>query len=284
MNRQDELDNLIYKIYKFTNQHDRIIIKNIILDTPINNLTKLKSSIKKIENVIFKYFQKLSIKRDEHRQDFITEKIMNFVNKMCPDTINQNMSIVDIGGGNGDVISLINTLVKGNSEQFICVETATEWVESYAHNHDNIVYKFWNNDTIDVVDNSCDIVMCMVSLHHMNDLTIANALKEMKRILKENGILLIKEHDSGNTNDCRLIHWEHHLYHILDCAYENKVVDVEEYMTKLIHNFHSKQFWRRLFEENGFKFVARTNRFLDGPYVENDKKNPTKLYWDAYRK
>ncbi len=282
MSKYDCLDNLIYKIFKFTNGHDRTIIKRIINDTPMNNINKLKYNIEKISSIISKYYQRQSLKRDEHRQDFITEKIINFLNGMRPEIINGNLYIADIGGGNGDVLSLINNSVGGIRENFVCIETETDWVESYSHNHDNILYKFWDNNVIDIPDKSCDVVMCMVSLHHMDENTAINTMKEMKRILKKDGIVLIKEHDSDNLDTHRLIDWEHHLYHILDCAYENKLVNTNEYMNKMVHNFHSKHYWCRMFTENGFKFVTRTNRFLDGAYVENDQKNPSKLYWDIY--
>lgn len=284
MSKYDSLDNLIYKIFKFTNEHDRTSIKRFIADTPANNVNKLKSNLSKISNIILKYCQKQPLKRDEHRQDFITCKILNFLNGMRPEIINNDLCIADIGGGNGDVLSLINNLVSGNRDNFICVETATDWVETYSHNNNNIVYKFWDNNVIDIPDDSCDVVMCMVSLHHMDENTVNNTLKEMKRILKKEGLVLIKEHDSDNLNTHKLIDWEHHLYHILDCAYENKSVNPDEYINKLVHNFHSKHFWCRMFQENEFRFVTRTNRFLDGAYVENDPKNPTKLYWDVYSK
>jgi len=275
MSRYDTLDNLIYKIFKFTNNYDRILIKKIISDTPANNVNKLKSSISKISNIILKYSS--YIKRDEHRQDFITSKLVSFLQNIRPDIVNENLSVADIGGGNGDVISGMNNLLCGKREHFVCVETATDWVETYSHNHDNIIYKFWDNNVIEIPSNSCDVVMCMVSLHHMNETALVNTINEIKRILKKNGVILVKEHDADSANVYKLIDWEHHLYHILDCAYVNKSVNVNEYIHKMVHNFHSKYYWFNVFKD--FQLVARTNRFLDGVYVENDPKNPTNLYW-----
>lgn len=288
MSKYDSLDNLIYKIFKFTNQYDRKIIKKIIIETPLqwmNHVGILKHNITKISKIILKYCQRQSLKRDEQRQDFITRKIINFLNELSPEKVNENLSVADIGGGNGNVLSFMNNLVNGNKDNFICVETATEWVETYSHNHDNIVYKFWDNNVMDILDNSCDIVMCMTSLHHMDENTLNNVMKEIKRILKNDGLVLIKEHDAHDLHEYHLdtlIHWEHHLYHILDCAYENKLVDTNEYINKLIHNFHSNKFWTNMFKQNNLTLVTRSNRFLDGEYIEDDPKNPTKLYWAIY--
>lgn len=284
MCKSNALDYLVYKIFKFVNVYDRMIIKNIIVDTPTNDINKLKMNISKIYNIILKYCKTNNKTRDEHRQDFITNKIINFLNLLSPEAVNKNLSVADIGGGNGNVLSLINNTLGGCKNNFYCIETQSDWIEKYYYSNNNINYIYWNNNTIDIQDESCNIVMCMVSLHHMNEKTINNTLKEIKRILKIGGFILVKEHDCNNLKTQELINWEHYLYHIMDCVYENIIVNPEDYLDKTIHNFNSKEFWCVMFQKNGFKFITRKNRFLDDMYIENDKKNPTNLYWDIYSK
>jgi hypothetical protein len=81
-----------------------------------------------------------------------------------------------------------------------------------------------------------------------------------------------------------LINWEHHLYHILDGAYNKEPIHVEPYFEQTVHNFKSKELWKEIIESNQFHFNRRTNRFLDGNYIENESKNPSNLYWDIYEK
>lgn len=276
--RYDDFDNLIYKIFKFTNAYDRKSIKHIISST---RNVDLATSLSKISNIILKYSS--TLKRDEHRQDFIANKLISYITKANPDLLHKDMMVTDIGGGNGDVISNICEYVKGEPSHFMCVETENEWVESYSHTNTNISYTFWNNKHLDIPDASCDIVLCMVSLHHMTHETIQNALSEIHRILKKDGLLFIKEHNNDSQYTEQIIEWEHHLYHILDCAYNNTAVNPDEYLHKSIHNFQSKTQWNAFLHEAQFDLIDTTNRFLDGP-LQKDAKNPTNLYWCTYQK
>lgn len=281
MSKFDSTDNLIHKIFKFITTTDKHKIKCIIKDTPLSNRKLLSQNINNISETIVRYTKYINLEKDPNRQEFIVDKICNFINSKTQIELNDQTVIVDIGGGNGNVLSGINSKLGGPKENFICVES-TNWVEQYEFNNDNITYKFWNNNQIDIPDNTCDILLCMVSLHHMTTETIMNTFNEIKRILKPSGLLLIKEHDADPTS-IKLIEWEHHLYHILDCAYNKERTNAIEYLEKCVHNFNSKSFWNSvLVSTYGFKMFIRGNRFLDGPYVENDSKNPTKLYWDVY--
>jgi ubiquinone/menaquinone biosynthesis C-methylase UbiE len=117
----------------------------------------------------------------------------------------------------------------------------------------------------------------------MNNKTINNLIKESYRILKTDGYLIIKEHDSTEDNR-EYIYWEHHLYHILDCGYNNKLININEYMKNCkLYNFKSKEEWEELINKHNFKIINRYNRFLDGEFTK-DNKNPSNLYWDIYKK
>ena len=271
-----KLDILINKIFRFMTTRDQKYVKDII------NMTKsevgLKANLEKISRLVLNYS---NLKRDETRQYFIVSKIMNFLDSQI---VNEQSTIVDIGGGNGNVLSGLKLNLGGAKEQYICVETTSDWVESYEFDKTSCTYVFWDNNSIDVPNESCDLVLCMVSLHHMSDEIISNTLCEIYRILKPTGLLMIKEHDTNNTDANALIHWEHHLYHILDCAYNKEHIQVDSYLQQTIHNFKSKESWKEIIEYREFVFYQRTNRFLEETYIENDIKNPSNLYWDIYTK
>ena len=188
---------------------------------------------------------------------------------------------MDIGGGNGNVLSNINNIICSNKENFICVETQNNWIENYNFNNTNISYIFWDNNNINVPDNSIDIVLCMVSLHHMPDELIQTVLININKKLKPNGLLLIKEHDLTYFSHF-FIEWDHYLYHILDSLY-NKNLNVEEYFNNNIHNFKNKNEWKNIITNYNFTFIDRKNRFLDN-YFKQDIKNLSCLYWDIYKK
>lgn len=277
----DRLDGMIHKIFRpLSRQNKQTIKKNIIQSK--NNIPQTLQSISRLVVDDFTKFKRVS---DENRQDFIVSKILKFIQSNAPEIISEQLRIVDIGGGNGNVLQLINTTLglTEKKDNFICVETKTDWVESYDFNHKNITYMFWNNHSLQIQDNTFDCVLCMVSLHHMTDETIVTTLQEIERILKPGGILLIKEHDA-NQDSMKFIVWEHHLYHIMDDAYQGKIIDVDNYLGHNIANFKSKQEWQKLIEEKGhITWKITTNRFLDGPFTKDDK-NASNLYWDVYTK
>lgn len=272
--KSDLLEKLVQKIYKFMSCNDKNLVKKII----INNKS-LNISMKLIYDILVKYENYL--KRDNNRQDFITSKILTHIQSIQPNLLNEQVKAIDIGGGNGNVLSGINKHLNCDKSQFVCVES-NDWIENYKYDNDNITYLFWDNETLDVLDNSCDIVFCMVSLHHMTDDTISNALTEIHRILKKDGILIIKEHDCNSKLTHSIIVWEHHLYHLLDCVYDKRVFDFDDYWNNSIYNFKSKKDWQTLLESFGFKYKHSKNRFLDGGYLTTDVKNASNLYWDVY--
>lgn len=282
----DKLDILIRKIFKFTSFKDKQKIKKLMIETTSkNNIYE----ISQLASTAYKYNYDMNIFKGENRQDFIIEKIYNYMKELdfmkeIDPLISCQTRIADIGGGNGNILLGLNTKLKGLKENFICVETKTDWVEKYKFDNSSISYVFWDNNTIDIPDNSCHIVICMVSLHHMNDLTLDSVISQINRILVSNGILLIKEHDASDLNSCYLIEWEHYLYHILDCIHNNTDINLESYDANNILNMKSKECWQSLLERNNFNHIQRKNRFLDDEYVENDTKNPTNLYWDVFKK
>ena len=268
----DKLDTLINKICRFMTTKAKKQIKGLI---KTNNYKQISQLI--TDDVVF-----LNIKPDETRQDFITSKILNYLSNS--NVIHENFRIVDIGGGNGNILSgLYKTIKESTKDNFICVETLTDWNESYAFDNNHLTYKFWDNNTIDIEDKSIDVVMCMVSLHHMNNETLTHVFANISRILKKDGLLMIKEHDCRSREVNELILWEHHLYHMLDCAYNHEMIHLESYLTSNIYNFKPKIDWQILLTTHGMKLIDRKNRFLDGLFVQ-DNKNVTELYWDIYTK
>jgi len=283
MNSYDKMDILINKIFRFLPSNDKNRIKHMTKSSYNNDHEKANA----ISNFVTKYVSKYGIKPNENRQEFIIGKLTSYLETNCPELLHDGSSIVDMGGGNGDVLSgLRNSVPNTNIEDFICIETLSDWNETYKFDNTNITYKFWNTDdetsTIDLPNNSVDIVICMVSLHHMTDDTISTVLSNIHSALKPNGRILIKEHNRTNES-INYILWEHVLYHIMDCAYNNKIIDTPHYFESVIYNFKSKEQWNNAFKAFGFELVDIKNRFLDGNYVL-DNKNPTELYWAIYKK
>ncbi len=280
----DSLDNMIHKIFRFMPKYEKQQIKKII--NSVEPYYLKERALETISNIVMKYVVQNSVTRDEHRQDFIIEKIKSYIDAQFNHLIHDNCKFVDIGGGNGNVLSGLRTLIGKVTEKtdFVCVETLSDWVETYPFDNENITYMMLHGADphihLDIEPNSVDVILCMCSLHHMDDNTIMQMMQNMKRILKVDGKILIKEHDAMPHIKSDIL-WEHHLYHILDCAYNGNVIDCEEYYSGNIYNFKSKELWTEMLESVGFRLTNICNRFLDGSFIK-DHKNVTELYWAVY--
>lgn len=303
-----KLFSVVYKIFKFLDDRDKTQITRIIgmdigdmaadgasaelADSASAELADeaashgLPDKLRRIYQIVRPVVISRGIRRDEDRQEFITGKLQDYLR---PES---GARFLDLGGGNGNILSGLQTRLGGPPEAYICVENKTEWQENYQYSNENIRYLFWDNlELAGIPDASVDIVFCMVSLHHMTDMTISRALGEIKRVLRAGGRLLIKEHNA-TTENLRYIYWEHHLYHVLDVAMSAVAADSRdtrndlpgwtEYCLRAVNNFKSADVWQELITGMGFEFVARSNRFLDGPFVP-DTRNPSELYWDEHR-
>ena len=279
----DNVDNLVHKIFRFMPKYEKQKIKQIIASVEPYYLKSY--ALEAISNIVTPFVVRNSLKSDEHRQDFIIDKIKTYIDTHFNHLIQDNCRFIDIGGGNGNVLSGLRTNISNNTEKtdFVCVETAY-WTETYPFNNENITYMILNgaepNIHLDIEPNSVDVILCMCSLHHMCDETIITMMANMKRILKLDGKILIKEHDATPEVTGHIL-WEHHLYHILDCAYNGNLIDACDYYDNCLYNFKPKELWTEMLESVGFRLTNTHNRFLDGPFIK-DSKNVTELYWAVY--
>lgn len=278
------IDILLNKIFKNRKSNDTInVIHKIILDFSFIPLGNLKNTLITINNILF----------DNNLKDNNISKIINknhdYVSINLADIISKNIKksnneikIVDIGGGEGTIIKNIGNILEIPSNNLYCVEPNNEWVESYRFNN-NINYIFWDNVHINIPDNSTDVVILMVSLHHMTDQVIDNTIKNIKRILKSDGIVIIKEHDMTNEDIKYTIDWEHHLYHILNSKNEDLTKNrLKKYIKKFINNYKSKDDFDNLFMSYNLKGVEELNRQFK-PLSCIDYTNASNLYWKIYQ-
>ena len=251
-------------------------ILNVINNQDINIINKLEI----IDNILVPFKRQLSI----DRQDFICNQIATYIREYpYVLKINPNTNILDIGGGNGNVLSFLGHKYDISASQLVCLEeqdNITDKSFTYDFSHKNISYKFWDNIS-DIESQKFDIIICMVSIHHMTDKFIKDKLiPSIKQWASPNAVLLIKEHDIQDSLTFNITLWEHHLYHIL----ETKTLNSEQYLSSFIGNFKSKSEIEELIKSslNGELIQTFTNVFQP---VQSQFKNttPSKLYWNLYK-
>jgi SAM-dependent methyltransferase len=99
------------------------------------------------------------------------------------DSFPENSLIYDIGCGNG-------RNMRYKKHQFIGVDNCDKFVEMCINNNMNAIYSDMTN--IQLPSNSADIAMSIASFHHLsNNENRIKALLEMKRIIKDDGQIII---------------------------------------------------------------------------------------------
>ena len=274
-NTMKSLQILANKIINFAPDGVKSDAIRIILDRSLTEGQKMRALFDMV-----KPYYRPTLSKGGNRQTFIAEKICTKIHELGVD-IQSQLQIVDIGGGDGNILSLLREKNTTLSKTHLhCIEDK-RWVEEYTFDKDYIDYLFWDFHKIDIADNTVELVLVMVALHHMEDSTITNALEEIKRFAKKGAYVLVKEHNASPRNLIN-IEWEHHLYHLLDTLKSGKELEYDAYKERNLFNFKSQRTWHAVFARHGFEQVETLNRFLENN-VEKEYKNPTGLYWTIYR-
>lgn len=288
------LDRMIKKIFPFLplSELHQVRQQLVQLQTESIGSPRFVQGMQRIAGWVAQSVEETEAQRDGTRRNFICGKLFWFLRGFNK-RLTENTVFVDVGGGNGvmleemrqalaDQLSLPDGGAQLPRENFKCLETRTNWVETYAFDVPTVQYVFWEEEGFGAIrPQSVDVVLCMVSLHHMTDATIDRMLREILLMLKPDGLVLLKEHNCCNESVRRWIELEHWLYHIADCAYERQPMDAAEFRRKHVANYKSHRAWEMLFTRHGFDFCGRRNRFLDGFYHLG--QNPSELYWDIYQ-
>lgn len=268
-----KIRSLVHKLFKHEKNNKNYI--NIIKE--LNNLILLsKDNIKTILNINNVFIENKVNRITENRyHEWISNNIIDLIKKYKFDN---NINIMDIGGGEGNILNNISNNYNIPSCNLYCIEQK-EWCEKYQFKN-KINYIFWDNINIDI-KNNVDIVLIMVALHHMTDETINNLLLNLKKIIKKDGIIIIKEHDCNNEIIKKVIDWEHHLYHLL----MNNNIDennINSYLNESIINYKSYNQIDEIFKNNGFINELKLDREFK-KFIKYDDNNPTNLYWNIYK-
>jgi len=286
------LDNIILQkkviiIKKDLSTRINQLLNKLLKNEYNKNLNKIKTRIlntkETIDDIIYSilYIDSLikSTKYHIKNKNYIwtSHQLINIIEKF---NYKSDVKIVDIGGGEGNILNYIGKFNQITNNNLYVVEQQKEWAEKYKYSN-NINYIFWDNNYINIEADSIDIILIMVSLHHMIDKTIDNLMLNIKRILKKNGLIIIKEHNCITSEDKILINWEHHLYHILMSKNLNED-NLKKYLDQSIFNYKSIDEYNNIFSKYNFQSVMNLNRSFNLS-MHDDITNSTNLYWALYQ-
>lgn len=103
--------------------------------------------------------------------------------------------IIDIGSGSGKMVEMISSVLSPKGE-IIGLEPSRKLVENCnkLNTRENVKFIEGVMENIPYTDNSFDVVLSSLAIHHVPRKIKKKAFKEFKRVLKKGGRVLILDH------------------------------------------------------------------------------------------
>ena len=266
--------------------------KNKLLELFMKNLKFSGISQKEIIDIILKYendnqillelnklkFLKNPIKNDSTDGDIIRGKArIKEIYKLFDENdiylnINENSKYLDIGSGNGIITETIGKTIGFDYENIYGIEIENWQEKEHKINKTAVKTSYISGTTLPFENNSFDLISCIMSIHrfeYKNDM-----LNEIQRVLKPNGILIIREHEYDHSRELKnLIDLEHAIF----ATVINEKMNLEE-----INNF-----WKTYIGDY-FSFEELKNDLEKRDIFSLTKfivpKGVTNYYWCVFRK
>ena len=111
-------------------------------------------------------------------------------------------SIIDVGAGTGDFIAVLKSVFPKAGITGIDPNVAS--LNEAKEKFPDVSFMEMGAEKLEFNDNSFDLASISMALHHVPD--VQKALKEMKRVVKPNGWIIVNELYSDNLNPAQEVH------------------------------------------------------------------------------
>ena len=194
---------------------------------------------------------------------------------------NPDFKYLDFGGANGELTSSLAKHL-GLFKDQVFVSDIKSWfgTENINEYQKNITLRYLKSSILPFQDNSVDFVSAFQVFHHIKELDIS--LKEIYRILKPNGILLIREHDCDNVATQTLIDLEHSIREICLQNINDNIQSQNPLIKDELNYLHN-------YDDTYFSKVDLTNRLKSFGFNELQMNYPpirgsTRFYYNVFIK
>ncbi len=228
------------------------LVKSIMQSNPNSSDIEVFMQVQKymmnlsLSRKVIQKFRMMQILQDQ-RKDFV-QQFKNIISEIGSRKFN---GIVSIGDAGRNIIHMKKEL--GITGDVYIVHDKQSIMDIIERNSVKSVGKNvpinYNIDTkINIADNSADIVTCFMGLHHFPVENLADIVNSIHKILRSDGLFVIREHDA-----------EHDLIPLLNVAHNifnavtGETLENEQYE---IRQFRTVNEWIRIIENMGFEHVG----------------------------
>ena len=250
----------LIKSYVNNNMNDYDIYNNLRLHIYGNSILSASSSLSISNNDINN-----DINNDSNRTIHLTNQILECI----PSRLRYNGTIkkvLDFGCSEGGITSTLAKQLNLKKDEIYGVDTRT-----IPHSdHYTFIKIFEEENVLPFANNSIDLIIASMVLHHINNQL--QIIQEFKRIISNNGIVIIREHDCNNDRFGVFLDICHGLYSYVDATVKWPGFTQEANMT-----YRSKNDWTNLIEDQGFTLIANEQEDLPRKQRVEDNNNKRKI-------
>ena len=176
--------------------------------------------------------------------DVLVLQYNKLMKRMGKNINSSNLKYIDVGCGSGNKTYKISKKLDLNNKNIYGadIEKWGPYMQSNLNHKFNFVKI--KDSKISGDSNFYDLATCILMLHHVDDLD--NFIKEVKRVLKPGGILIMVEHNIYDDYDHLILDMLHFLYGYL-VDKNHKYVENPDFA----HYFNWVE-WQFILEKNGF--------------------------------
>lgn len=118
---------------------------------------------------------------------------------------------------------------------------------------------------VSIADNSIDLVICFIGLHHISVEKIDKFVDSLFRVMRPGGVFLLREHDAFNADMFSIVYAAHSIYNAV-IPHENLDSEMSE-----IRNFKPLSYWIDLLERKEFNLSQHERLYKVSSLEFSDK-------------
>lgn len=111
-------------------------------------------------------------------------------------------SALDVGTGSGDFVAVLKNVFA--ESKITGIDPDKESLQEAAKKYPDVSFHEMTSEKLEFEDHSFDLASISMALHHLTD--IQTSLKEMQRVVKKGGWIVVNELVSDNLNQAQEVH------------------------------------------------------------------------------